>query len=153
MIFNEKNSSSSNDYLNEISLEITLVFSGKNLNKNEITTLIKSAPTSAWNAYEILEISNLKKLKIADNGKWYLKSNNYSNKLEVALNSFLMGLTQDLAVWKYLSEKHDAYIEVTGYQNVWNNNYSFSFKTLKLLTDRSLSLNIDVYNLEICSSE
>ncbi|UYW01748.1 hypothetical protein K5I29_02150 [Flavobacterium agricola] len=79
----------SNDYLDDCSIEITLTFVSDALNKNEITTALGIEPTFAWNANEVLELGSSKKIRVADTGKWSLKSVTKIDNLDAGLELFL----------------------------------------------------------------
>ena len=121
----------------ECSIEITLTFIGDDLNKNEITASLGHEPTFAWNCNEILELGASKRIKITDTGKWSLKSVAKLHDLDTALAHFLNKLPSDKNLWLKLTNKHEAYIEITGYNNSWNHNYAISSTTLKLLTEKN----------------
>ncbi|MET3926746.1 hypothetical protein ABIE28_002855 [Devosia sp. 2618] len=57
-----------------------------------------------------------------------------------------MGLTQDLGVWRDLSNRFDGCIFVGFFMVERNEGYNLSPKTLKLLADRELSLLLDIYS-------
>lgn len=149
MFFENLKLDASNEFLDSNSIEITLTFISDKLNKNEITTLLQTEPTFAWNPNEVIEIGSSKRIKIPDMGKWYLKSISQVENLDTAIEYFLKNLPQDSRIWTGLTKKYETFIEVTAYQNSWNHSYSISSKTLGYLANRNLSLSFDIYNVNI----
>lgn len=149
MFFENLKLDQTNEFLDSSSIEITLTFISDKLDKTEITTLLKTEPTFAWNPNEIIEIGSTKRIKIPDIGKWYLKSIAQIENLDSALESFLKKLPNDPKIWNNLTKKYETFIEITGYQNSWNHTYAISSKTLTLLANRNLSLSFDIYNVNI----
>ena len=149
MFFENLKLDQTNEFLDSSSIEITLTFISDKLDKTEITTLLKTEPTFAWNPNEIIEIGSTKRIKIPDIGKWYLKSIAHIENLDSALESFLKKLPNDPKIWNNLTKKYETFIEITGYQNSWNHTYAISSKTLTLLANRNLSLSFDIYNAYI----
>jgi hypothetical protein len=149
MFFENLRLDESNDFLDNNTIEITLTFISNNLNKNEITNLLKTEPTFAWNPNEIVEIGSSKRMKVAEVGKWYLKSVAQNDNLDLAIESFLQTFPNDTNIWFGLTKKYETFIEVTCYHCAWNNTYTISNKTLMLLANRNLSLSFDIYNMDI----
>lgn len=149
MFFENLKQDTADEFLDNNSIEITLTFISDKLDKHEITSLLKTEPTYAWNPNEVLEIGSTKRIKIADTGKWYLKSISRVENLDVSIKLFLDKLPNENSVWNKLTKKYETFIEITGYQSEWNNTYTISNKTLALLVNRNLSLSFDFYNVNI----
>jgi len=147
MFLENLKSNSPDQFLDHGSIEITLTFIGKNLNKDEISTILETEPTFSWNPNEILEIGSSKRIKITDTGKWYLKSVYKIEDLNIGLKSFFKKLPHDNNLWLKLTKKYETFIEVTAYQDSWNHTYNISSKTLLLLANKNIALSFDIYNL------
>ena len=153
MIFNETQSDNNQNSISPDSIEITLVFTDNELDKNEISNLLDCNPTNSWNANEILEIGNARKLKVAESGKWYLKYNTLTSQIDQGIIDLLNQLSKNLDNWKVITNKYKGHIEITAYQHLWNHNYFINSTILNELASRNLSLIFDIYNINVYEVE
>lgn len=115
------------------------------LNRQEITKLLGVEPTKSWNPNERHPIGNSKKTRITNWGKWYLISNRDNSDLNDKLKVLIESLTTDLDVWKVLTSKYDVWIDVAGYMENWNRGFTLNIETMKMLIDRNLKIEFDIY--------
>jgi hypothetical protein len=120
-------------------------FYSENLDKDEITKLIGAEPTKSWNPGERHPIGNSQKTRITDWGKWYLTTERDSKDLNQKISELLDDLTTDLNIWKMLTSKYEAWIDVAGYMENWNRGFILKPETMKLLTERNLEVAFDIY--------
>src|SRR5687768_13300732 len=94
---------------------VSINFYSENLDKNEITQLLRSEPTNAWNPGERHPIGNRGRSRITNWGKWYVTTERDQADINEKLTGLLNSLSKDLKVWEILSTKYQAWIDVTGY--------------------------------------
>ena len=84
---------------------------------------------------------------VARSGRWSLKVHRrHLGDLCSQIEEIVSGLTQDLDVWRDLSGRFGGCTFVGFFLDEGNEGYSLSSETLKLLTDRGLSLLLDIYS-------
>ncbi len=122
----------------------TLRFWGDELDPQEVTKLLGAAPTrGAFKGQLIVG----RRPMVARSGKWHLTVNRRQpGNLSGQIEEILSGLTQDLNVWRDLSNRFDGNIFVGFFMAEGNEGYDLPSKTMKLLTDRGLSLLLDIYS-------
>lgn len=120
-------------------------FYSEHLDKGEITELIGSKPTKAWNQGERHPIGNTKKTRITDWGKWYLSSQRDSKDLNLKLQELFDSLTSDLNKWRTLTTKYESWIDVAGYMDNFNRGFSLKPEILKMISDRNIEIVFDIY--------
>lgn len=121
-----------------------LRFWGDELNPHEVTRLMGASPTSAVSRGELIVGRGP---RAARSGRWSLEvSRRQPGDLRGQIEEVLSGLTQDLDVWRDLSGRFGGSIFVGFFMAEANEGYDLSSETLKLLTDRGLSLLLDIYS-------
>lgn len=122
----------------------TLRFWGDELDPHEVTRLMGVAPTSAVSKGQLIVGRGP---RVARSGRWSLKVNRRQpGDLSGQIEEILSGLTQDLNVWRDLSGRFGGCIFVGFFMAEGNEGCDLSSETLKLLTDRGLSLLLDIYS-------
>ncbi|MFA7444836.1 MAG: DUF4279 domain-containing protein [Flavobacteriaceae bacterium] len=124
---------------------VGLNFYSKKLDKQEITELLGAEPTKSWNPNERHPIGNSNKTRIVDWGKWYLSSKRDKTDLNIKLENLLQSLTMDLEKWKILTSKYETWIDVAGYMENWNRGFTLKSEIMKMLSDRNLKIEFDIY--------
>src|SRR5690606_30016536 len=105
---------------------------------HEVTRLMGVAPTSAVSKGQLIDG---RRPRVARSGLWSLKAKpRQPGDLSGQIEEILSGLTQDLNVWRDLSDRFGGCIFAGFFMAEGNEGYDLSSKTLKLLTDRGLSL-------------
>lgn len=72
-------------------------------------------------------------------------SNRDNSDLNDKLKVLIESLTTDLDVWKVLTSKYDAWVDVAGYMENWNRGFTLNIETMKMLIDRNLKIEFDIY--------
>ena len=122
----------------------TLRFWGDELDPHEVTRLLGAAPTRGEFKGQLL-VGH--RPRVARSGKWHLSVKyRQPGDLSGQIEEILSGLTQDLSVWRDLSNRFDGNVFVGFFMAEGNEGYDLSSKTMKLLTDRGLSLLLDIYS-------
>ena len=120
-------------------------FYSKSLDRNEITALLGKEPTKSWNPNEKHSVGNSNKTRTTDWGIWYLQSKRDKIELNIKLKDLLESLTLDLDNWKVLTSKYEAWIDVAGYMENWNRGFTLNSEIMKMLSDRNLKIEFDIY--------
>ena len=120
-------------------------FYSENLDREEITSLLEHNPTKAWNAGERHPIGNSGKTRITNWGKWILSSERDSTDLNIKLKNLFENLTDDLDKWQKLTSKYECWVNVAGYMDNWNREFTVEAEIMKLLSDRNLKIVFDIY--------
>jgi hypothetical protein len=124
---------------------VGLNFYSSKLDRHEISKLLGVEPTKSWNPNERHSIGNSKKTRITDWGKWYLTSERDKMDLNIKIKELLENLTTDLEVWKYLTSKYDAWIDIAGYMENWNRGFNLNTDIMNMLYERNLKIDFDIY--------
>ena len=125
---------------------ILSVFS-ESLNKERVTELLCLEPTKAWNPGERHPVGNGKsgKTKITDWGKWWYEADRNYDPVEPKILTLFNLASNDLSAWKTLSSDYQTWLTVSAHLENWNRELSLSPTILKMISERHLELNIDVY--------
>lgn len=124
---------------------IGINFISDKLDREEITRLLGAEPTKSWNPGEPHRVGNTKKTRVTDFGNWYLTTKRDNIEINEKLMDLMINLTRDLNVWKYLTTKYQAWIDVAGYMENWNREFSLKPEVMKLLAERNLEIVFDIY--------
>lgn len=66
--------------------------------------------------------------------------------LETQIRFIFDALSQDLAVWKELSQKYEVDLFAGLFIREWNEGFSLSVEVMKMLVDRGVEIGFDVYS-------
>ena len=120
------------------------VYSEK-LDRHKVTTLLSVQPTSAWNPGERHSFGNRGGTRVVKWGKWYLSTESDYRPISDKIRELLDLCTNDLEAWGKLADEYDVWMHVVGYLRNWNRNMNLPSEILRLLADRRLALQVDVY--------
>jgi hypothetical protein len=124
---------------------VTLRFFGDTLEPAEVTRLIGAQPTSSELKGTVRRTRNGNE-SIARTGGWTLSVPNRSPAdLSAQIAQLLLPLTSDLAVWDDLTKRYRADIFVGLFLRNENEGESLTPEALRLLADRHLTINFDIY--------
>lgn len=121
----------------------TLWIRGDDLDVHEVTRLLGRDPT-----YSVFKGEYLIKhqARVARTGAWSLEAEDRTpDNVTGQINEILSGLTQDLDVWRAISSQLNGRIVLGFFMEQSNEGFDLSADTLKLLTDRGLALEFDLY--------
>lgn len=123
----------------------SLRFFGDDLVPEEITRLLGSHPSDIALKGAPREWPNGKST-IAKTGKWLRKvPDRVPGDLSGQIRELTTGLTEDLAIWRDLSRRFEGNIFIGLFMANGNEGCDLSPDILSLLSDRGLSLQLDVY--------
>jgi len=120
----------------------TLGFYGDDLDPSEITARLGAAPS-----FEVRKgderASRVE--RIARTGRWMLSAEDRSPAdLNGQINDLLDGLTDDLSIWRPLSERFDGRVYCGLFLASANEEVDISRETLAHIVDRGLYLGLDI---------
>lgn len=126
----------------------SLRFFGDDLVPDEITRLLGGRPTDGTRKGDPngrVRRSDGIPMR-ANTGSWLRKvPGQEPSDLELQIRNLLLDLTDDLAIWQKLSSRYAGNVFVGFFMTQVNEGCSLSPHTLRLLTDRGLALDLDVY--------
>lgn len=117
---------------------------GDSLIPEEITRLIECEPTKARRKGDV--IPDMRYHRIARTGSWHLDddlpaTSDVNDKIENVLSR----VTNDLSVWKYLSESFSIDIYCGLFLEEDNRGCELSYELLKILGERGINLGFDIW--------
>ncbi|MFC1758823.1 DUF4279 domain-containing protein [Planctomycetota bacterium] len=115
------------------------------LDRHAVTKMLGVEPTDAWNAKEPHTVGKRKRTAIHDWGKWYLTTEYSTEPVGSKIKELLNRCTDDLDVWRQLSDKYRVCFEIHGRLLNWNRQLDLEPDMLRMLANRSVALAIDVY--------
>jgi hypothetical protein len=126
----------------------TLRFFGEALDPDEVTALLSQPPTKAWRKGDVRPLRS--------GGEWRERRGSWRRSVErrtpgdldAQVEELLSDLTQDLKVWKALTERFQADVFCGLFMQEWNEGITVSAETLSALGSRGLTLNFDIYGPE-----
>ena len=128
--------------------DATLRFFGDSLDPNEITTLLRIAPTvgvargATWR-------TSLGCLKVASTGSWRLEVGRRTpGDLDEHISDLLALPTSDLRVWRDLTSRFEADIFLGLWLGSFNEGFELSNSMLANVASRGLRLSFDIYERE-----
>ena len=124
---------------------LTLRFFGDDLIPSEVTKALGSRPTTAAAKGEEYSGAGGGAQK-AHTGMWRLSTERRQpGDLDVQIKELLSTLTGDLCVWKKLTAKFDSDLFCGLWLEGFNSGQPLQASTLRLIADRSLNLDLDIY--------
>jgi|GEM_PF-1097883 len=126
---------------------VTLSVYSEELDREEVSSLLGTQPTKAWNSGELHPVGNGRsgKQRIVDWGKWWFSSKRNCEPIETKIRQILQSCTGDLKAWQILTSKYDVWLTIAAYADNWNRELRLPADILQLLAERNLSLDIDAY--------
>ena len=131
------------DSLNRAKVSVSIA--GDDLIPSEITALLGASPRLGVCKGEVFLGSHGKHL-VAKTGKWHFGGGWESTpNLDKQIASVLAELTDNELAWKEVTTRFDCYLNVGGYFNDWTGGMTLQPSTMKLLADRHLDIDFDLY--------
>jgi hypothetical protein len=114
---------------------------GDDLNPHEVTRLLGKEPSAAERRGDVRPSGH-----IVRRGRWSVKvARCVPGDLDGQIAGLLAGTTEDLAVWQRLTSAYDADIFCGLFLEEGNEGISLSPQTLRLLGERGIKLDFDIY--------
>lgn len=124
---------------------VSLLIDGDDLIPSEISALLGQEPRLGVKKDEIFVGSHGKDIQ-ARTGKWQfgIGWTSPANVDEQIVNIFKL-LNDDTIVWKSLTDRYHCYVAVGGTFNDWTGGLTIEAGTLRLLAERGLAIDFDLY--------
>ena|SRR5689334_3702103 len=123
----------------------TLVVTGDNLDASELTALLGQTPALGVGKGQSFAASHGAEIK-ARTGNWTFGGDWRSPpNIDEQIAELLSALPSDLNVWGELTSRFDCWLTVGAYLKDWTGGLTLAPVTLKLLAERHLSIDFDLY--------
>ena len=124
---------------------VSFSISDDNLNPTEISSLLGAEPSRGVRKGETFYGQQGRPVQ-ARTGMWQIGSG-YSTapELDAQIAALLNRMTNNLKVWTKLTRRYNCYLSVGGWFNDWTGGFTLKAATLRLLGERGLSLDFDLY--------
>ena len=123
----------------------TLLIFGDDLVPDEITALLGTSPRLGVRNGEKFVASNGKEV-VAPTGKWIFGGDYRSPpSLDEQISQLLLALPNDPKIWDDLTSRFDCCLSVGAYFADWTGGITLEPATLKLLAERNLPIDFDMY--------
>ena len=120
---------------------------GDDLDPEEITRLLGATPTRAIRKDEKIVGQVTGRVRVAKSGLWQLKvSDRTPEDLDGQIEEILSQMTDDLAIWRGISETYPMDLFCGLFLGVHNEGMSLSAKSLAALGERGIELDLDIYS-------
>lgn len=120
---------------------------GDDLVPTEITALLGCEPTVACSKGDVRIGSKTGNRYIEKTGRWSLSAEDkHPEDIPTQITELLSKLTQDLAVWDQLRSKYAMDFFCGVFMGSSNDGLEFSPEVLGLLSERGISLGLDIYD-------
>jgi len=124
---------------------VSLLIDGDDLVPSEVTAILGGSPQFGVVKGEVFVAKHGKKTE-STTGKWRFGGDWESPPhLDRQISEVLSGLTDDMSSWMEVTSRYHCYLSVGGYFNDWTGGMTLSPETLKLLADRNLPIDFDLY--------
>lgn len=122
----------------------TLRIAGDDLDPEEVTALLGAQPSDAQRKGQ--QLPSKSAVRIAKTGLWRLSAaDTQPENVDAQVQEILGQLTQDLEVWRVLSERFEVDLFCGWFMNESNEGVTISKGTLRALADRGVELALDIY--------
>ena len=124
---------------------VSVLINGDDLVPSEITTILGGRPELGVAKGDVFLATHGKEIE-AKTGKWQFGGGWESPPhLDRQIGDVLSGLTDDMAAWRDVTNRYHCYLSVGGYFHDWTGGMTLEPNTLKLLAERNLAIDFDLY--------
>jgi len=121
------------------------LISGESLAPDEITALLGVQPTLGVRKGGTFRASNGGEI-VAPMGKWFLGGEWRSPpNLDTQIAELLLALPNDAELWVELTRRFECWLSIGAYLADWTGGLTLAPATLKLLAERNLPVDLDLY--------
>lgn len=125
--------------------QVSILIDGDDLDPSEITALLGNAPRLGVRKGDVFLAGHGKQIE-AKTGKWQFGGDWDSQPhLDRQIAQVLSALTNNMSVWRDLTIRYHCYLSVGGYFADWTGGITLDPNTLKLLSDRKIAIDFDLY--------
>lgn len=127
--------------------QATLRIMGEDLLPDHITELLGHKPTSEQVKGQVFKKNG--KERIARSGMWRLEASNRTpGDLDAQIAEIFSQLTEDLSVWKTISERYRLDLFCGLFMGKWMEGISISSASLLILGEREVEIGLDIYGAD-----
>ncbi|MCC6481197.1 MAG: DUF4279 domain-containing protein [Sphingomonadaceae bacterium] len=121
------------------------MINGDDLVPDDLTALLGATPRLGVLKNEPFLASHGKKI-IAQTGMWHF-GGDYRDppNLDEQITELLSGLPSEVDLWGHITRRFNCCMSVGGYLNGWTGGVTLSPATLKMLFERNLPIDFDLY--------
>jgi hypothetical protein len=121
---------------------VTLVVSGRDLNPDDVTHLLRVEPTRSFKRGYKRQLGS----RPMPHGAWFLEIRGTSPKgPEVQLRKLLMKLPSSAGVWKKLRARYDVQFRFGLHMSGWNKGFGIPAALVRRLETTGGDVNFDIY--------
>ena len=127
----------------------TLRIVGSELDPDEVSRLLGSAPSQCERAGEEVKSEHGLAPRVARNGVWRLKASvTQPENLDVQVKELLDQLTTDISVWTSLARRYRVDLFCGWFMKETNEGVDIAPQTLAELGSRGIKLSLDIYSAD-----
>lgn len=127
----------------------SLRFWGDDLVPEEISELLGATPTKSERKGDVLVGKITGNKRVAKTGGWRLAApKDCDGDLDAQINGLFAKLSSDMNVWHDLGLKYQVDVFCGIFMKTGNDGLVFSPATLRLLGERGVTLNLDIYDAD-----
>lgn len=124
---------------------VTLLISGDSLVPDELTALLGELPNLGVTKGETFRASHGEEIE-ANTGRWVFGGDWRSPPdLDEQVTELLLALPSGSELWLELTRRFQCWVTVGAYLNDWTGGLTLAPATLKLLAERNLPIDLDLY--------
>ena len=124
---------------------VTFSLYGDALDPAEISRLLCAEPHQAVRMGELVRGHN-QQLRVAPTGRWNVTTGwETAPLLGRQIESLLVKMTNDLAVWREVEQRFETLVTVGGHFEDWTGGFFLPLTTLVALSERRLEIDFDLY--------
>jgi len=125
---------------------VTLRITGDDLNPQEISNFLGSEPRRGVCKGEAFLGHNGQE-RAARTGLWYFGGDYWEDAPDIGcqITTLLSRLTQDLEIWRSVTNRFHCFVSVAGYFHDWTGGLTLEADVLRLLAERGLHIDFDLY--------
>lgn len=125
---------------------VTLRFFSPDLDPDEVTRLLGSAPSASERRGDIRPSKSTTRI-VAKQGMWRLKAERQRpGDLDAQINDLLSRLTDDLGAWRELTSRHNGDLFCGLFLQEGNEGISLEPRTTLAIGQRGLLIDFDIYS-------
>ena len=127
--------------------EATLRIAGDYLIPVQITKLLGCEPDFSHAKNDEIEINNTGNTRITNIGMWQIRTKRLKpENIDAQISEIFNKLSPDLSIWKSLNNKYKIDLFCGIFMNEDMEGMSLSPVSLKILSDRGIRLDLDIYS-------
>ena len=125
-------------------VSVSLRFFGDKLIPEDLTKRLGIRPTESCRKGDIFRGKQYD--RIEKRGKWILDGKRSPEKgIDTQLNELFDCVSEDLDVWKYLTERYNSDLFCGVFLTQWNRGFELSPRTVQKIAERHLQIGFDIY--------